>query len=364
MKWLFRTAAAFAAAVLFLCVCCAAPSDSAKSAILMDADTGRILYAKNSDCKSLIASTTKIMTAIVVLEHCALDGEYEIPPEATGIEGSSIYLKAGERLTVRELLYGMLLQSGNDAAVALALACSDSVPEFVDLMNLKAQQLGLHQTHFENPSGLDGETHYSTAADLARMTRYALKNPDFAEIVATKSVQIGERSLTNHNKLLWSCDGAIGVKTGYTRAAGRVLVSAAERNGRRLIAVTISDGSDWQDHKALYEFGFAQYPERVLISAGEDVGWVDCMDGSRALLTAGEDLIYPAYENENIRVTVRYPKLCFAPGAAGTQAGYGIVTIGDREIGTVTLFWKGRELDDRTDTENTFRAWNRLPSCG
>lgn len=364
MKWLFRTAAAFAAAVLFLCVCSAAPSESAKSAILIDADTGRILYAKNSDSRCLIASTTKIMTAIVVLEHCALDESYEIPPEATGVEGSSIYLKAGERLTIRELLYGMMLQSGNDAAVALALACSESVPEFVDLMNLKAQQLGLHQTHFENPHGLDGEAHYSTAADLARMTRYALKDPDFAEIVSTKSIRIGSRSFTNHNKLLWSVDGVIGVKTGYTKAAGRILVSAAERNGRRLIAVTISDGNDWQDHKTLYDYGFAQYPERTLIAAGEDVGWVDCIDGSRALLTAGEDVSYPAYENENVRVTVRYPKLCFTPGEAGTLAGYGIVTIGDREIGTVTLLWKGRELDDRTDTEDHFRLWDRLPSGG
>ncbi len=364
MKWLFRTAAAFAAAVLFLSVCYAAPSDSAKSAILMDADTGRILYAKNSDCKSLIASTTKIMTAIVVLEHCQLDEVYEIPPQATNIEGSSIYLQAGERLTIRDLLYGMMLQSGNDAAVALALACSDSVAEFVDLMNLKAQQLGLHRTHFENPNGLDGEAHYSTAADLARLTQYALKNSDFEDIVSTKSVRIGDRSLTNHNKLLWSVDGAIGVKTGYTKAAGRILVSAAERNGRRLIAVTISDGNDWQDHKALYDYGFAQYPERTLISAGEDVGWVDCMDGNRAYLTAGEDVSYPAYENENVRVTVQYPKFCFAPGAAGTPAGYGTVTIGDREIGTVTLLWKGREQDDRTVTENPFHVWNRLPSRG
>ena len=231
-------------------------------------------------------------------------------------------------------------------------------------MNLKAQQLGLHRTHFENPSGLDGEAHYSTASDLAKMTRYALKNQDFADIVSTKSIQIGMRSLTNHNKLLWSMDGAIGVKTGYTKAAGRILVSAAERNGRRLIAVTISDGNDWEDHKSLYEYGFAQYPERVLISSGEEVAWLDCMDGSRGCLIAGEDVSYPAYENENVRVTVQYPKYCFAPGSAGTPAGYGIVTIGDREIGTVTLLWKGREQNDRTDTENPFRVWNRIPSRG
>lgn len=364
MKWLFRTAAAFAAAVLFLSVSYAAPSDSAKSAILMDADTGRILYAKNADQRCLIASTTKIMTAIVVLEHCQLDAVYEIPAEATGAEGSSVYLEPGERLTIRALLYGMMLQSGNDAAIALALACSDSVPEFVDLMNLKAQQLGLHQTHFENPNGLDADGHYSTADDLARMTRYALKNPEFAQIVSTKSIQFGERYFSNHNKLLWSLDGAIGVKTGYTKAAGRILVSAAERNGRRLIAVTISDGNDWEDHKNLYAYGFSQYPERTLICAGESVGWVDCMDGSRAYLTAAEDVVYPAYENENVRVAVLYPKACFAPGAAGTPAGYGLVTIGDREVCTVTLLWKGRESDDRTDTEAAFCARDRLPSRG
>lgn len=364
MKWLYRTAAAFVATVLFLSACYAAPSDSAKSTILMDADTGRILYAKNADCKSLIASTTKIMTAIVVLEHCDLDAEYEIPPEATGIEGSSIYLKAGERLTIRELLYGMMLHSGNDAAIALALACSDSIPEFVDLMNLKAQQLGLHQTHFENPNGLDGEAHFSSAADLAKMTQYALKNADFEQIVSTKSIRIGERSLSNHNKLLWSLDGAIGVKTGYTRAAGRILVSAAERDGRRLIAVTICDGNDWQDHKSLYEYGFSQYPERKVITAGECVGWVDCMDGSRAFLTAGEDISCHAYENDNVRVSVLYPRICFSPGAAGTPAGFGTVYIGEREIGTVKLLWKGQRQYDGTNTENSFSAWNCLPPCG
>ena len=151
----------------------------------MDADTGRVLYAHNIDRRSLIASTTKIMTAVVVLEHCSADTVYTVPAQATNIEGSSIYLKEGEKLTIRELLYGMMLHSGNDAAIALALACSDSVPEFVALMNLKAQKLGLQDTHFDNPNGLDSETHYSTAADLANLTRYALQNNEFVRMVET-----------------------------------------------------------------------------------------------------------------------------------------------------------------------------------
>lgn len=257
MKVLYRAAAALFAAAFLLMTASAKTTTSARSCILMDAQTGKILYEYNADAKSLIASTTKIMTALVVLEHLPLKMEYIIPPEATEIEGSSMYLKPGECLTVEELLYGLMLQSGNDAAVALALACSDSMDEFVALMNLKAQQLGLLDTHFENPNGLDGKTHYSTARNMAQLARYALENETFLKIVSTKSIRFGERCLTNHNRLLWMCEGCIGVKTGYTRAAGRTLVSAAERNGRRLIVVTLCDGNDWNDHMRLYEFGFS-----------------------------------------------------------------------------------------------------------
>lgn len=197
-------------------------------AAVLDADTGEVCFARNASEHALIASTTKIMTGLLIAEDCDPDAVVTVPQEAVGIEGSSLYLKSGEQLTVRALLYGLLLHSGNDAAVALALAHSGSVGAFVEAMNGRARELGLRDTHFTNPNGLDAPEHYSTALDLARLTRAALQVPAFAEVVATRQITIEGRSFTNHNRLLWSLDGAIGVKTGYTRAAGRTLVSAVE----------------------------------------------------------------------------------------------------------------------------------------
>lgn len=202
----------------------------------MDAASGRVLYEKNASDRSLIASTTKIMTALVVCEHCNLSDRVKIPPEAVGIEGSSMYLQEGEILTVQDLLYGLMLHSGNDAAVALAVYCGGTEPDFVTMMNEKAERLGLENTRFANPNGLDHDGNYSTALDLARLSVYALQNEAFLHTVSCKTVTVGSRTLRNHNKLLFTYDGAIGVKTGYTKAAGRILVSAAERDGRRLVA--------------------------------------------------------------------------------------------------------------------------------
>lgn len=356
-EWIVRTAATFVATVLFLCNVQAAPNTAARSAILMDADTGRVLVAQNIDRRSLIASTTKIMTAVVVLENCSPDSVYTIPAQATNIEGSSMYLKPGEQLTIRDLLYGMMLHSGNDAAVALALACSDSVPEFVDLMNLKAQKLGLQDTHFDNPNGLDGDTHYSTAADLANLTRYALKNEEFVKIVSTKSITIGQRSLTNHNKLLWSVEGAIGVKTGYTKAAGRILVSAAERMGRRLIAVTICDGNDWQDHAALYDYGFSCYREQIVVRKGEAVSDIPALDGTACPVCAAENVTFPMLPGEKTEIRVLYPRMAYGAGKAGSIAGTAEVMLGGKMIAKIALVWAEREAPyGGTVTENTFRA--------
>lgn len=362
-KALFRTAATFFATVLFLFPVQAAPTTSAHSAILMDADTGRILYACNIDRRALIASTTKIMTALVVLEHCALDEEYIIPAAATGIEGSSLYLKAGERLTIRELLYGMMLHSGNDAAVALALACSDDVAEFVALMNLKAQRLDLKNTHFDNPNGLDSEENYSTAEDIARLTAAALKNETFLEIVSTRTITLGSRTLINHNRLLWSLEGAIGVKTGYTRAAGRILVSAAQRGGRRLIAVTFHDSNDWADHAALYAYGFSRYEEAALIRAGDAVAQMPMLDGTQARLLAAQDFSCPALPGDRLEVVVLCPRLGFLRGAAGEEAALAAVRLGDRTIGWITLNWE-EENREGTHTEDSGGAWADLPPSG
>ena len=256
-----RLIAGMAAALLAVILVFSCPVDavSARSAVLMDAQTERIIYEKLPDQQSLIASTTKIMTALVVCEQCNVLDRMEIPGEAVGIEGSSMYLKEGEVLTVQELLYGLMLRSGNDAAVALAIYCGGTVEGFAELMNDKARQLGLTNTHFVNPNGLDAPGHYSSARDLAVLAAYAMDNPVFRQTVSTKTVTIGERVLQNHNKLLWQVDGADGVKTGYTRAAGRILVSSATRNGRRLVAVTIHAPDDWRDHNTLLESGCEKY---------------------------------------------------------------------------------------------------------
>lgn len=324
----------------------------------MDADTGAVLFAQNEDAKSLIASTTKIMTAVVVLEHCDPDKLFEIPQEATGIEGSSMYLKSGETLSVRDLLYGLMLHSGNDAAVALALACSDSVEEFVALMNLQAQKLSLQNTHFENPNGLDGETHHSSASDLAKLTQYALKNEEFKKIVSTKNIQIGTRRLTNHNRLLWMVDGAVGVKTGYTRAAGRILVSAAERNGRTLIAVTICDGNDWRDHAALYEYGFACFETRTVISRGDEITEFTLLDGTTRKLFSAEDVTAALLPNETVDIQIAYPRAAFQAGEGACADVY----LGEKLLKRIALTWE--DTNEGTLTENIVGARTCLPPHG
>lgn len=227
---------------------------SATAAVLMDADMGQVLYEKNGDRQMLIASTTKIMTALVVLEHAAPDDVITVTPDHMA-EGSSMYLRAGETVRVEELLYGLLLCSGNDAALALT-ECAGGLTPFVALMNEKAAALGMAHTSFANPNGLDADGHYSTARDMAVLAAAAVENPTFRRICSSRSVTIGQRTMENHNRLLRQVEGCVGLKTGYTQAAGRTLVSCTERDGCRLVAVTLQDGNDWTDHAALYDYGF------------------------------------------------------------------------------------------------------------
>ena len=234
---------------------------SAAAAILMDADSGEVLYEKDAARRMRIASTTKIMTALVVLEHARLTDTITVTGDHM-VEGSSMYLKPGETVMVEELLYGLMLCSGNDAALALADCCG-GLETFVAAMNDKAAALGMTDTSFVNPNGLDDENHYSTARDMAVLAAYAAQDPTFRRICSTRTATVGGRTMTNHNKLLSQVEGCIGMKTGYTRAAGRTLVSCAEREGRRLVAVTLCDGNDWADHKALYEMGFAENTEET-----------------------------------------------------------------------------------------------------
>ena len=292
-KTVRKAAAALCAAAFFLGAVRASraaqlappPQVSAKSAALLDGSTGECLCEKNGDQRALIASTTKIMTGLLVCEAGDLDRTVTVPETAAGTEGSSMYLKSGETLTRRELLYGMMLHSGNDAALTLAISISGSEAAFVRQMNRRACALNLTQTHFANPHGLDSGENYSTALDLARLAQAALQNEQFRAVVSTKTITCAGRTLTNHNKLLWRYDGCIGVKTGYTRHAGRILVSAAERGGRMLIAVTISDPDDWRDHVSLLDYGFAVLgSDTPVYPQNRRIAWKnDCKKFSRAV---------------------------------------------------------------------------------
>ena len=354
---MIRTAAALLAAVLFFTVDVHAVS--ARSAILMDGQTGRVLFEKDADSKSLIASTTKIMTALVVCEQCNVLDRMRIPKEAVGIEGSSMYLKEGEVLTVQELLYGLMLHSGNDAAVALAIYCGGTVEGFVELMNDKARMLGLNGTHFANPNGLDHPEHYSTARDLAVLAAYAMENPVFAKTASTKTLTVGQRSLKNHNKLLWMVDGADGVKTGFTKAAGRVLVSSATRDGRRLVAVTIRDPNDWQDHQKLLEDGFGNYKTRQILSAGQQVGCRSILGGTEETvpILVVDDFHYPMMAGEEAQIVLSQPDFAYAPVAAGAEAGFAYVCVGGKSVGKVAVVY-GQTVESKPVQKKGF--WEGL----
>ncbi len=335
----FFTAAAAAAAVLLSVLPVrAAPATSARSAILMDAASGRILCAQNADAHAPIASTTKIMTGLLACESGRLSESVTVPDEAVGVEGSSMYLKRGETLRIGELLYGLMLHSGNDAAQALAIVLAGSEAEFCAQMNRRAAQLGLADTHFENPSGLDAEGHYSTARDLAVLTRAALENPDFLRVVSTRSIRAAGRSLTNHNKLLWRYEGCIGVKTGYTKRAGRVLVSAAQRDGRRLIAVTICDPDDWRDHAVLLDYGFSAFRTRQLVRAGAQLGTCAVLGGQEdsVRLLAEDDFSYPLLREEQVTFRLHAPQFTWAP-VERTQAGSLEILLAGNPIGRVPV---------------------------
>lgn len=332
---------------------------SARKAIVLDGLTGRVLYEKNADERSLIASTTKIMTALVVCQQCNVLDRVRIPAEAVGVEGSSMYLKEGEILTVQELLYGLMLHSGNDAAVALAIYCGGTVEGFAELMNDKARSLGLENTHFVNPNGLDAPGHYSTARDLAVLTAYAMTDPVFAQTVSTKQVKCGERCLTNHNKLLWQVEGADGVKTGFTKAAGRILVSSAVRDSRRLVCVTIHAPDDWRDHAQLLEEGFRDYTTRTVVTRGQHLGTTEVVggDGEAVELLAGEGFSYALRQEENPRVELSEHGPVYAPVVKGSSAGFAYVLLEDRVIGRIPMYY-GNTVEQKQEEEPSL--WDRI----
>ena len=319
------------------------PAVSAASALLMDGESGRILFSHNANEPRAIASITKLMTALVAAEYFGgdLSRTVTIRPGWTGIEGTSLYLKPGEELTCQTLLYGLLLHSGNDAAVALAEICAGDTETFVDWMNQRAADLGMTGTHFSDPNGLGDENHYSTALDMAKLGRACLENETVAPILATRSITLEGRSFTNHNKLLWQYPGCTGMKTGYTRQAGRTLVSSAQREGQTLICVTLDDGNDWADHTALLDYGFETWPRKELARAGEVLGTVP-VEGSllrQAPVTVREPLGFPLREGEKVTAEVQLPETAQAPIHAGEIAGSVTFRLGDRQVGQAYLVW-------------------------
>lgn len=316
---------------------------SAVSAVLMDSSTGRVLYEKNAHELRLIASITKLMTALVAVEsHPDLSDVVTVEAEwLVGAEGSSLYLKAGDTLTLEELLYGMLLESGNDAAQVVACYCGGDMETFVAWMNQRARGLNMKNSRFVNPSGLNAEGHYSTAYDMALCAIACMEHETIAKMVATKSITFGTRTFTNHNKLLKLYDGCVGMKTGYTKLAGRTLVSCAERDGRRLIAVTLSDPDDWNDHIALYEYGFSNYSEQELCIADQLVQTLP-VTGSFVRFVGvapASTLTYPLSDEECVERMVYLPAKVKAPVKRGSIAGRMDFYLADVKIGSTYLLY-------------------------
>ncbi len=317
------------------------PTVSAKSAILIEATSGEVLWAKNADSQLPMASTTKIMTALVAIESGDVKRAVSVSPKAVGVEGSSVYLYPNEKMTLEDLLYAMLLESANDAAAAIAIEVGGSIEGFAEMMNRKAQSLGLKNTHFENPHGLDGETHYTTARELALIAREAYSNEVLKGIFSTykKTIPLNEtegvRLLINHNKLLKSYEGATGIKTGFTKKSGRCLVSAAERDGLSLIAVTLNAPDDWKDHKNMLDYGFSMIESRTLCIAGEYTYTLPAVGGcdDHVILKNAETirLILPR-NGQKLEYKVELPRFIYAPVHEGEIVGRIVFYLNGQEI--------------------------------
>ena len=297
---------------------------------VIELDSLRFLHVTNENAKLPMASTTKILTAITVIDNIDINKELTVPEACAGVEGSSIYLKAGEKLTVKELLYGLMLRSGNDCAETLAVAGFGSILQFTKLMNETAVKVGANDSNFVNPHGLPDKNHYTTAHDLALISAYAMKNATFKEIVSTKRVEIrnGEedypRVLINKNKMLSNFDGANGVKTGYTKAAGRCLVSSAERNGTDIICVVINSPQMWERSGELLNNAFSEYKVYKIVDSSAFHYCLPVKNTYKYCETyIKEDFSYPltSYEKENLDIKVEMPDSLRLPVAKDAEIG-------------------------------------------
>lgn len=322
-------------------------SVSADSAVLYDPDTDTCYYEKNADKKRGMASTTKIMTAVVALLNSELDDVVDIKYEYTAIEGSKMYLKSGEKVTVNELLQGLLLSSGNDAAMALAGHIAGDTDSFAQLMNEQASKIGLTSTSFENPSGLDGQNHYTTAKELAKIAEYALSFPKFREIVSSKIIKTdSNRVLSNHNKLLKLYPWCNGIKTGFTKSCGRCLVSSAEKNGKTLIAVTLNAPDDWNDHINMFEYGFSLFCEEKLYSKGDVICQAYICGVGLTDVYLADDIVMNLSKQDKERLSFEIigSRLTYLPIKQGERFGEMIVSINGNEMSrTALLFGKSIE---------------------
>lgn len=313
----------------YLCLKTFAATESAGEAVL-DVNSGRILFSRDPEKKLPMASTTKILTAILVIESDDLDEEIRIPAEATGVEGSSIYLVPGESMTRKDLLYGLMLRSGNDCAEALAILHSGSIEKFADCMNEKALLIGAQNSHFVNPHGLPDPNHYTTAKDLAMIAAYALQNEIFSEIVSCRSYTIPNggcgysRLLQNKNKMLYSYENADGVKTGYTKEAGRCLVTSATRSGMRLVSVVLNSPDMYNRSAEILDECFSGYKvcklfdhENYSVELNTDLPWKKCK------CTCKKDFYYPLTELDRHEIHTEYclPEKVVLPVQAGEEVG-------------------------------------------
>lgn len=311
---------------------------SASAYAVLDADTGTLLDSGNADTRLPMASTTKIMTGLLAAEDDDPDRIITVPASCAGVEGSSMYLQAGEKLALRDVLYGLMLCSGNDAAECIAAVCGGR-DAFIQRMNERAAELGLHDTHFDNPSGLDGETHYTTAAELAKLAAAALKNPLFAEVVSTQNYRSGTHSMHNHNKLLALYPDCIGVKTGFTKSSGRCLVSAAKRDGRTVVAVTLNDGDDWNDHAAMLDAAFSTLHTEVLLPQGKTVVQLPVISGKSHTVELGcsRAVTVSLFGDQQVELSYFHRGMQYAPVRAGGIYGRVTASIGSTVLDSCPL---------------------------
>jgi D-alanyl-D-alanine carboxypeptidase (penicillin-binding protein 5/6) len=305
------------------------PKTGAASAILLEAGTGKVLYAKDAYKKLPMASTTKVMTAILALERCALSDMVTVTEEAYGTEGSSIYLELEEKLSVEDLLYGLMLNSGNDAAVALAVHMAGNVEAFADLMNAKAKEIGAHNTHFVTPHGLPNDDHYTTAYDLALISAYALKDEGFRTVVGTTYHRTTtgnlQRTFKNKNKLLWQYEGGNGVKTGYTKTAGKCLSFAAQRDGMQVVGVVLNCPDMFNAAMSILDYGFSHYEMKRVVAEGDVIARARVVGGQKNVLelVINEDIMVPVEKGSSpiLRSRIAIDEGIRAPIHAGDKLG-------------------------------------------